>query len=157
MMRIRVVLADDHPVLLDGIRRVVQSDSGIEIVATCTTGNEALDAVRCAHPDVLVVDLNMPCMDGLCVARQLQNEPQPVKIVLMAAVISDNEVLEAVRVGVTGILLKELAPKQLIPCIRKVAAGDAWLELSSTARLLETLVATRRAGDFTQFGHDAER
>jgi DNA-binding NarL/FixJ family response regulator len=144
-MPIRLVLADDHPVVLDGLERVFEVEHDLEVVARCTNGEEALAAVRRHRPDVIVLDLRMPRMDGLAVLQALRDEKLPTKVVLLAAAVDKREVLEALRLGVRGIVLKELAPRLLVECVRKVNAGEQWIEKRSFTSALETLMR-REAG-----------
>jgi DNA-binding NarL/FixJ family response regulator len=149
-MNIRVVLADDHPIVLDGMQQVLRLTPNMQVVAVCSNGEEALAAVRAHKPDVLVVDMNMPRKSGLAVMRQLRAEGDPTKVVLIGAVLNDHDVVEAIRLGVRGIVLKELASNLLAQCIRKVASGEQWLETRSAARVMEMLV--RQESEITRAG-----
>lgn len=144
-MAIRLVLADDHPVVLDGLEKVFDLEPDIDVVARCVNGEEALAAVRQHRPDILLIDLRMPRMDGLAALQMLRDEELPTKVVLLAAAVDKHEVLEAMRLGVRGIVLKELAPRLLVQCVRKVHAGEQWVEKRSFTGALETLLQ-REAG-----------
>lgn len=125
---IRLVIADDHPIVLDGLTQLFAAESDIEVVQRCTNGEEALTAARQLQPDVLVLDVRMPLMTGLAVLRTLMGEKSPLRVVLLTAQMSDIEVVNAVRYGVAGIVLKETAPRVLLQCVRAVAAGEQWLD-----------------------------
>lgn len=145
-MPITLVLADDHPLVLDGIEAVLESQPDMKVLARCADGEEALAAVRAHRPDVLVLDLRMPRMDGLTVLRQLNEREGHTKVVVLTAAVSSEDVIEAVRLGVRGVVLKEMAPKMLVSCIRKVYEGGRWLEHASAGRALDQLIR-RDAGE----------
>jgi len=144
-MTIRLVVADDHPLVLNGLENLIRLEEDFQLVARCTNGEETLKAVRQHRPDVLVLDIRMPGKDGLAVAREMKVEGIPTRIVILTAELDDTHLLEAVRLGVQGIVLKEMAPQLLVQCIRKVHAGGQWLEHSSTRQVLEKMLQ-REAG-----------
>ncbi len=121
---IRLVVADDHPFILDGLDQLFHGESGCEIVARATNGEEALQAVERYRPDVLVLDVRMPQGDGIEVLRQLQSRQLPTKVVLLTASLDDARLLEAFRLGASGLVLKESAPRLLVQSVRQVAAGE---------------------------------
>ena len=139
-MAIRLVLADDHPLILEGLEGLFCTEDGFEVVATCTDGNEALQAVRQHRPDILVLDLRMPGKSGLDVLREMARETLPTRTVLLTGNIEDTEMVEAMRLGVGGVVLKEMAPASVVLCVRKVHAGELWLENRSAARALDKLI-----------------
>jgi DNA-binding NarL/FixJ family response regulator len=143
---IRLVLGDDHPIVLDGLENLFRLEPDFRVVARCVNGEECLLAVHRHEPDVLVLDIRMPRKDGLAVLRELHREKHPVKVVLLAAALEEDEVLEALRLGVRGMVLKELAPQMVVQCVRKVYAGEQWLEKQAFGRALETLLR-REAGE----------
>jgi len=145
-MPIRLVLCDDHPIVLDGLENLFRLEPDFRVLARCMNGEECLVAVRRHQPDVLVLDIRMPRKDGLGVLRELHREKHPVKVVLLAGALEEEEVLEALRLGVRGMVLKELAPQMVIQCVRKVHAGEQWLEKQAFGRALETLLR-REAGE----------
>src|SRR5437588_11304843 len=121
-MSVRLVLTDDHPIVLDGRVKVLSLEPDFEIVATAKNGNEALDAIRHHRPDVAVLDIRMPCKNGLTVVRELNREKLATRVVMPTAAEQD-EVFEVIREGVSGLVLKDMAPKLLVHCIREVHAG----------------------------------
>jgi len=139
-MTIRIALADDHPIFLDGLEQLFRLEPGLEVVARCVDGDEALQAVRDHGPDILVLDLHMRGKDGLEVLRELKAERSPTRVVLLTAGLDEDDVVEAIRLGVRGVVLKEMAPRLLIQCLRKVHDGERWLERRSTARALDKLL-----------------
>lgn len=145
-MSIRLVLADDHPIVLDGLETLFRLEPDFEVAARCVNGEETVVAVRRHRPDVLVLDIHMPRKDGLAVLRDLQHDKLPTKVVLLAAVLEEDEVLEAMRLGVRGMVLKELAPQMVVQCVRKVHAGEQWLEKHAVSRVVDSLLR-REAGE----------
>jgi DNA-binding NarL/FixJ family response regulator len=141
-MTTRIVIADDHPLVRRGLAQFIGETDGLEVVAECEDGESALAAVARFEPDVLVLDLQMPQGDGLEVLRRLSALPNPPATVLLAGYIPDDSVVEAMRLGVKGVVLKEMAPSLLVACIRKVAAGGIWLEQDAVGRAFEKLLRT---------------
>lgn len=144
-MTIRLVLANDHPLILDGLEKLFLLEKNFQVMARCTDGVATVRAVRQHQPDVLVLDIRMPGKDGLEVVRQMRKEKLPTRVVLLTAELDEEEFLEATRLGVQGIVLKEMAPKLLVECIRKVHAGEQWIEKRSASRALEQMLR-REAG-----------
>ena len=144
-MSIRLVLADDHPLILDGLENLLRTEKEFEVLARCIDGIETLQAVREHRPDVLILDIRMPRKSGLDVAREIQREKLPTRVVLLTAELDEREFLEAIRLGVKGIVLKEMASQMLLRCIRKVHAGEQWMELRSAKQALEKMLR-REAG-----------
>jgi len=142
---ITVVLADDHPLMLRGLQGLLSSEVDFKVVAECVNGEEALRSIRIYQPDLAVVDLSMPQRDGLSVSRELNREKLRTRIVLLAASIDQHQMVEAHRLGVRGVVLKEMAPRLLLQCLRKVYAGELWIERRAVARALDTLLQ-REAG-----------
>jgi DNA-binding NarL/FixJ family response regulator len=136
---ITLVLADGHPVTLDGLEQLFRTD-GFSVLARCTDGEEAVRAVRKHRPDVLVLDLRLARKDGLSVVRDLKRDDLPTRIVLLSGAPEEDQVSEAIRLGVRGVVLKEMPSHLLVQCIRKVHAGEQWVEKRSVGRLLEKLL-----------------
>lgn len=144
-MSIRIAIADDHPVVRRGLSQFIADEPGLDIVAECADGESALAAVAQHAPDVLILDLRMPGMGGLDVLRRLEGLHPEVRVVVLAGNINDDEVMEVMRLGAKGVVLKEMAPTLLVQCIRKVAAGGVWLEKESVGRALEKMLRTQQA------------
>ncbi|MDF5753067.1 response regulator [Spongiactinospora sp. TRM90649] len=121
-MRIRLVIADDHVMIRAGLRLVAENAGGIEVVGEAADGRQALAVTRAERPDVLLLDLMMPVMDGLQAARTLLADPEPPKIVMLTTFGGDENLDQALRAGVNGFLLKTSPPEHLVEAIR-VAAG----------------------------------
>jgi len=139
-MPIRIVLADDHPLILDGLENLFRLQEDFQVVARCTNGNDTLEAVKQRRPDVLILDIRMPGKNGLEVFREIQRENLPTRVVLLTAAIDQDELIEAIRMGVHGIVLKDLSPQLLIQCVRKVCAGEQWLERNSVREAPERML-----------------
>lgn len=139
-MVMNLVLADDHAIVLNGLVQLLSAEADIAILASCTDGAQALAAVQRHPPDILLLDLRMPVMDGLAVLRALRSEPLDTRVVILTAALDEDEVLEAIRLGVRGVVLKEMAPQLLLQCLRKVHAGGEWLEKRSVGRALEKML-----------------
>jgi DNA-binding NarL/FixJ family response regulator len=144
-MSIRLVIADDHPFILDSLEGLFRLEEDIEVVSRCTDGNAAVELVERHEPDVLILDMKMPGRDGLGVLRALAEEKSPTRVILLAATISDRELVECIRLGVRGVVLKEMAPSMLVQCVRKVHQGDVWVEKRSISRAVDLMLA-REAG-----------
>lgn len=139
-MPIRLVLADDHPLVRDGLERLFAGQPEFNVLASCADGEEALRAVRRHRPDILILDLKMPNKDGLTVLGELRREKLAIKVVVLTAALDEGEVLDAIRLGVRGVVLKDMATRQLIQCLHKVHAGEEWLEKRSVGRALEKIL-----------------
>ena len=144
-MPIRLVVADDHPLILDGVENLFRLEEDFQLLARCTDSIETLQAVRWHKPDVVILDIRMPGKDGLTIAREMQAEKLPTRVVLLTAELEDDQLLEAIRSGVRGIVLKEMAPQLLVQCIRKVHAGEQWLDRRSTMVNLEKILRREAA------------
>lgn len=144
-MMVRLVMVDDHPLILAGLQQLFADREGFEIQASCSTGEEALSAVRQFKPDVLLLNLHMRGMNGIEVARVMRDEGLPSRVVILAGALDEREALDCLRLGVGGIILKDMASDLLLQCVKKVAAGDVWVEKRSFSRAMEYLLR-REAG-----------
>lgn len=122
----RVVLADDHPLLLRGVADLVSLEPDFEIVATATSGREAIAALERTTPELLVLDINMPDLTGLAVLRAIHRADLQVRAIFLTATITPREISEALAFGAWGLLLKESAPDRLVDCLRTVVRGEYW-------------------------------
>jgi len=136
-MAIRILLADDHPILLDALENLFGLQPDFQVVGRHLTGAETIDAVHRLRPDVLVLDLRMPNGDGLEVLRQMARTDSPTRVVVLTAAVSDGEVLEAIRLGIRGLVLKESAPRTLVECVRRVYAGGQHIEPQFLTRAMD--------------------
>ncbi len=142
---ITLVLADNHPIFLKGLVEVFRSEPDFRVLAHCLEGQAALRTVRQLKPDVLILDLRIPRKDGLGVLREMKKEKLSTRVVVLTTAPDEDELLEAIRLGVYGVVLKEMEPRLLVQCIRKVAAGEHWLEKRSVSLALEKLLKREAA------------
>jgi DNA-binding NarL/FixJ family response regulator len=144
-MSIRLVLADDHRLFLDGLELLLRREPDFEVLACCYDGLQAFHAVRQLCPDILILDLDMPGKDAIDILREIQQAAIPTRVVLLTDSMAEDDLLEAMRRGVGGVVLKEMTAPLLIQCIRKVHAGDQWLERRSISRAMDKMLR-REAG-----------
>jgi DNA-binding NarL/FixJ family response regulator/class 3 adenylate cyclase len=138
---IRVLIADDQVLVRTGFRMILEAEKDIEVVGEAADGAEALAEARRARPDVVLMDVRMPELDGIEATRRLlADEASPSKVVMLTTFDMDEYVYEALRAGASGFLLKDVPPEQLIVGIRSVASGDALLAPSVTKRVVEEFV-----------------
>jgi DNA-binding NarL/FixJ family response regulator len=134
---IRVVVADDEELVREGLAAIVSSDPGLEVVETAADGAAAVAAVRRTSPDVVLMDVRMPGMDGIEATRAIVAATEHTRVLMLTTVELDDVVYDALRAGASGFLLKSVPRDQLWSGIRAVAAGDALLAPSITRRLIE--------------------
>lgn len=132
---IRVALVDDQALFRAGIRMLVDSQPDLEVVAEASDGREAVDAVRQTRPDVVLMDIRMPVMDGLAATAELLTDPEPPRIVMLTTFDLDEAAARAIRQGASGFLLKDADPEFLLAAIRTVHAGSAVIAASATREL----------------------
>lgn len=144
-MSIRVLVADDQEMVRAGFAMILSAQDDIEVVAMCADGVEALEAARRLRPDVALLDIRMPRLDGLEVARRLAGPgvPDPVKVVVVTTFDLDEYVETALRSGASGFLLKDAGPALLVEAVRAAAAGESLISPAITVRLLATLARAR--------------
>jgi DNA-binding NarL/FixJ family response regulator len=143
MTAIRVVLAEDQPMVRAGFRALLDSRDEIEVVGEAATGAEAIEHVRALHPDVVVMDIRMPEMDGLEATRRITADPalRQTHILVLTTFELDEYVFGALDAGASGFLLKGGEPADLVHAIRVLAGGESLLAPSVTRRLIETYVS----------------
>jgi DNA-binding NarL/FixJ family response regulator len=129
LMPIKVVLVDDHPLVLGGLEQLLRSEPDFEVMATCGTVADAWKALTAHHPDVLILDLNLPDEDGLSLLRQL-DPAQPPAVVVLTASHDEDLLLDAARQGARGIVLKAMAPRILEDCVRAAHRGEYRLNVN---------------------------
>jgi DNA-binding NarL/FixJ family response regulator len=133
---IRVVLADDHPIVRDGLKKLLSLEDDIEVVGEASDGHQALALVHTLRPDVVVLDLRMPNMDGLAVLSAFQNVTPKPKVIVLTASEDKNEFVQAMKLGCSGIVLKQTAPELIVKSIRKVYGGEIWLDSYTTVAVM---------------------
>ena len=140
---IRVLLADDHSIVLAGLRRLVEESGDMEVVAEAADGREAIHQIRTVRPDVAVIDLSMPQIDGLEVIHQIHPEFPDLPIIVLTMHAENQYVVRAIEAGAMGYITKQSAPEQLVHAIRKVHGGSRYL----TEDAAESLVLRVAKGD----------
>jgi len=142
---IRVALADDHEMVRMGLRVLIDREEDMEVVGEATSGREALDLLRRERPDVLLLDIQMPGMDGLETLRKIEADPSltDTGVIVVTTFEIDRYVFEALQAGASGFILKDTAPGELVRAVRVVAAGEALLSPSVTRRVVSMF--SRRA------------
>jgi DNA-binding NarL/FixJ family response regulator len=139
MNTIRLVLADDHPIVIAGLTRLFSLEPDFDIVAAVATADEALRCVRTLCPDVLVLDIRMPGKDGLAVLREIRHDKLATRAIVLTAT-DEGEVAEAIELGAWGVVLKDMAPQLVVRCIRDVAAGRKWIDKGSATYAVNKLL-----------------
>ena len=142
---IRVLLADDQALVRDGFRALIDREPDLEVVGEATDGVEAIRLTRDRRPDVVLMDIRMPNIDGLTATRRVLSLPEPPKVLVLTTFDRNEWVYDALRAGASGFLLKDVRGNQLTEAIRTVAAGEALLAPSITRRLIAEFVAREPA------------
>ena len=137
MEKIRLILVDDHVVVRQGLKMVLGLEKDLEIIAEGNNGQEALTLVKKYNPQVVLMDLLMPVMDGVTAIRAIKKEFPDVEVVALTSVLEDRLVIDAVEAGAAGYLLKESGPEELIEAIRAAAKGEVRLHPKAQKRLIK--------------------
>ncbi len=139
-MTVRVVLADDQTLVRSGFRMIIEARDGLEVVGEAGDGREAVAVTRREEPDVVLMDVRMPGLDGIAATRELVAAGSNAKVIILTTFDVDEHVFAALRAGASGFLLKDVRPGQLVDAIHVVARGEALLAPTVTRRLLERFV-----------------
>ncbi|GAB2671978.1 response regulator [Kribbella swartbergensis] len=136
----RLVIADDQGMVRAGFRSLLEAEDDLEVVGEAANGQEALDVVRRTRPDVTLMDIRMPVLDGISATRALTDEGSPTRVLVLTTFDLDEYVFEALRAGASGFLLKDAPAEELAAAIRVVAAGDSLLAPGVTRRVIDAFV-----------------
>ena len=142
---IRILLVDDESLVRAGLRTILESAEDLRVVAEAEDGSQVIDALAAHRPDVVLMDVRMPRVDGLEALRRVQATPDPPPVVMLTTFDLDAYIFEALRLGATGFLLKDTPPRDLVSAMRVVARGDAMLSPPVTKRLLDHYTGLRVA------------
>jgi len=134
--KIRILVADDHPIFRDGLCRLLALEPDFEVVGQAQDGRQVLDMLQQHEPDILLLDLKMPSLDGLATLQRLQSGKHKTRVIVLTASEDKNEFVQAMKLGTSGIVLKQSATDLLIKSIRKVHAGEIWLDSHTTAAVM---------------------
>lgn len=144
---IRTLLADDQALVRGGFRMILEGQTDIEVVGEADDGVSAVKMVRATSPDVVLMDVRMPVMNGIDATAEMARQCLAARVLILTTFDLDEYVYEAVRAGASGFLLKDVAPADLVHAVRVVASGDALVSPAITRRLLEQFVSRPRPGD----------
>jgi DNA-binding NarL/FixJ family response regulator len=133
---VRILIADDHPIVRDGLKKLLLLEEDFDVVGEAGDGREVLDRVRELDPDVLLLDLRMPNLDGLSTLQALQQTSKRTRVIILTASEDKNEFVQAMKLGCSGIVLKQTAPDLIVKSIRKVNSGEIWLDSHTTAAVM---------------------
>jgi DNA-binding NarL/FixJ family response regulator len=143
-MSVRLLIADDQALVRAGFRKILESEPGLEVVAEAVDGQEAVDAAARGHPDVVLMDIRMPRLDGIEATRRIvERAADRLRVLMLTTYGLDQYVYEALRAGASGFLLKDTPPEDLVAAVKLVAGGEALLDPSVTRAVIEEFV--RRA------------
>ncbi|HEV2030189.1 MAG TPA: response regulator transcription factor [Candidatus Dormibacteraeota bacterium] len=154
---IRVLVADDQAMVRAGLRLILEGQADIEVVGEAADGEEAQVAARRDHPNVVLMDIRMPRLDGIAATRKLIEHDPTLRVLVVTTFDADQYVFEALRAGASGFILKDSSPEQLVAAVRLIAAGDALLAPARTRRLIEAQVRPQPSVDATHVGTLTDR
>src|SRR5262245_16476360 len=140
---ISIVVADDHPVVLHGVAAILRAQPDMKVLASCTDGNSAAHAIRQWAPDIAVLDVAMPGLNGIEVLCGIATDQLKTKVVFLTAVATGDQIIAAIANGARGIVLKDAASDTLVNCIRDVAAGEQWYPTAVVESVLRGDTSTR--------------
>jgi len=154
---IRVLIADDHAVVRQGLRTFLELQDDIDVVGEAADGAQALQAAAALEPDVVLMDLVMPELDGVAAIERLRERAPATRVLVLTSFLDEDKVLPAIRAGAAGYLLKDVEPAELVRAIRTVDGGDSQLHPAVAARVLRELAGEAEEGDGTGDGRSGQR
>jgi two-component system, NarL family, response regulator NreC len=146
-MFVKVALVDDHPIVRQGLRNLLQTEPSFQVVAEADDGITGLELVQRVRPDVLIVDLMMPGLNGLDLIKQVLKRLPRLRIVVLSMQSADSYVVEALQCGAAGYVLKETGPSEIIHAIQAVVAGDRYLSPKLAQRVLDSSTGRKKIAD----------
>lgn len=154
---IRILLVDDHRIVREGLASMLSTQEDLCVVGEAATGQEALASLQRLQPDIVLLDLEMPDLDGVAVLEQMQPELSSARVIVLTAYGTEERILEAVRAGARGYLLKSAGLDEILQAVRVVAAGGSLLEPTVTTRLLGSVGRLLRGNKTTELLTGRER
>ena len=139
MTRIRILLADDQPLVRSGLRRIIDADATLTVAGEAADGSEALAQFATLHPDVVLMDVRMPIMDGIEATRRIRQADSQARVIILTTFGLDEYVIEALRAGASAFVLKEAPPERILTAIHEVAAGRALIDPAVTQTVIDQL------------------
>ena len=156
MTVIRLLIVDDHPVVRTGLRGMFETDPGFAVVGEAADGAQAVDQVQAIRPDLVLMDLQMPVLDGVAATARIRQLPNPPPVLVLTTYDSDNQILRAIEAGAVGYLLKDTPRETLFAAVRSAVAGGSPLAPAVAARLMHRLVPGPSAGGEALSGRELE-
>ncbi len=148
----RIVIADDHPIFRDGLKRLLESEREFRVIGEACDGVEAVNLARQLKPEILLLDLAMPRRHGLEALREMSSDSSPVRVILLTAAAEKDQIVEALQLGARGLVLKDSATQILLKSIRAVMNGEYWVGRESVSNLVQYL-----RGLVDSSSHDAHK
>ena len=136
---VRILIADDHPIFRDGLKRLLESERGFKVIGEACDGVEAVKMVRQLSPEILLLDLAMPQRPGLEALREMSTDATSVRVILLTAGAEKDQIVEALQLGARGVVLKDSATQILLKAIHAVMAGEYWVGRESVSNLVQYL------------------
>jgi len=143
---IRILVADDHAIFRDGLRRLLEVADDVQIIGEASNGVECVKMLTKLKPDILLLDLRMPEKDGLGVLEEVNFDSLPTRVIVLTAAEDDRDVVRAMRLGARGVVLKQSASDLLLKSIRKVSDGEIWLDNRMTAEVIDAFKKSSESG-----------
>ncbi len=144
--RIRVLIADDHVTVLEGLAAIIGRQTDMEVVAEAANGREAIELWQQYRPDIILLDLRMPILDGVGAIGEIRRQQASARIIVLTTFDSDNEIARAIKAGAKGYLLKDARREELLDCIRKVNSGETSVPTALAAKLAESMSSESLTG-----------
>jgi two-component system, NarL family, response regulator LiaR len=139
--KIKLLLVEDHSLTRIGLKAALRRTTDLDVIAEASNGQEAIQQADTAHPDVILMDVGMPILDGIQAAKQILEKHAEIKIIMLTQHDNDQDILASLAAGASGYCLKDVEPERLYTAIRSVSAGDLWLDASIAGRVLRTYLS----------------
>ncbi len=136
--KIRILIADDHPIFRDGLKKLLSLESDLQVIGEAQNGQQAVEMVDKLQPDILLLDLKMPGLNGVAALEQLQNKLKTTRVIVLTASDEEHEIVQVMKLGTSGVVRKQTATELLIKSIRTVAGGEIWLDNRLTAAVMRS-------------------